>query len=81
MARTLFLGGGSGDSTAEAAAANADPRVAALRQERRAVEQKIAALKARKAQMTSEQYDDELEGLLLALARSDAALRGREGSR
>jgi hypothetical protein len=81
LARTLFLGGGAGESTAETAVANADPRVAALRQQRRAVEQKIAALKARKEHMTSEKYDDELEGLLLELARSDAALRGREGSR
>jgi hypothetical protein len=81
VARTLFLGGASGESTADAAAASADPRLATLRQQRRAVEQKIAALKARKAQMTSDQYDDELEGLLLELARSDAALRGREGSR
>jgi hypothetical protein len=80
VARTLFLGGGAGESTAEAAAP-ADPRIAALRQQRRSVEEKIAALKARKAQMPSEQYDDELEGLLLELARSDAALRGREGSR
>ena len=55
--------------------------MAALRQQRRAVEQKIGALKARKEQMTAEQYDDELEKLLLELARSDAAIRGREGPR
>jgi hypothetical protein len=80
VARTLFLGGGGAESTADGAAA-ADPRQAALRQQRRAVEQKIGALKARKEQMAPEEYDDELEKLLLELARSDAALRGREGSK
>ena len=40
-----------------------------------------AALKARKDEMTPEQYDDELETLLLELARSDAALRGARGIR
>jgi hypothetical protein len=81
LARTLFVSGGGGESTADAGAAVADPRLAALRQQRRAVEQKIGALKARKEQMAPEQYDDELEKLLLELARSDAAIRGREGSR
>lgn len=80
LARTLFLGGGDAESVADGSAA-ADPRLAALRRQRRGVEQRIGALKARKEQMTPEQYDDDLETLLLELARSDAALRGREGAR
>jgi hypothetical protein len=80
LARTLFLGG-SGGEVADRSDAAGDPRLAILRQQRRAVEQKIGALKARKEQLTPEQYDDELEKLLLELARSDAALRGREGAR
>jgi hypothetical protein len=81
LARTLFLGGSDGESVADRGETAADPRLALLRQQRRGVEQKIAALKARKEQMAPEQYDDELEKLLLELAKSDAALRVREGAR
>jgi hypothetical protein len=79
LARTLFLGGGAEVASDEGSPA--DPRTAALRRERREVEQKIGALKARKEQMAAEDYDAELEKLLLELARRDAALRGREGTR
>ena len=79
MARRVFLGGG--ESTADGAAASADPRVAELRRQRRAIEEKIGALKARKDAMESAQYEDELEKLLVELARSEAALRQKEGSR
>jgi Peptidase C13 family len=78
LARTLFLGG---DTATADAAAGGDARLAALRQQRRAAEQKIGALKARKAQMDPAQYEDELEKLLVELARSEAALRQRGGSR
>jgi hypothetical protein len=80
VARTLFLGG-SDDSAADGAAAAADPRVADLRRQRRAIEQEIGALKARKDAMPPAQYEEELEKLLVELARRDAALRPREGGR
>ena len=79
MARRVFLGGG--ESTADGAAASADPRVAELRRQRRAIEEKIGALKARKDAMESAQYEDELEKLLVELARSEATLRQKEGGR
>jgi hypothetical protein len=75
-----FLGG---DETAAdgPAASSADPRVAELRRQRRAIEEKIGALKERKDAMESALYEDELEKLLVELARSEAALRQREGAR
>jgi hypothetical protein len=79
MARRLFLGGA--DNTADGATSPADPHVAELRRQRRALEEKIGALKARKDAMESARYEDELEKLLLELARSEAALRQREGGR
>jgi len=79
VARRVFLGGG--ESTADGAAASADPRLAELRRQRRAIEEKIGALKARKDAMETAQYEDELEKLLVELARSEAALRQKEGSR
>jgi Peptidase C13 family len=80
MARRLFLGG---DETAADAASgsSADPRVTELRRQRRAIEEKIGALKARKEAMESAQYEDELEKLLVELARSEAALRQKEPGR
>jgi len=79
VARRVFLGGG--ESTADGAAASADPRLAELRRQRRAIEEKIGALKARKDAMETAQYEDELEKLLVELARSEAALRQKEGAR
>jgi hypothetical protein len=81
VARTLFLGGGDESAADGAASAAADPRVADLRRQRRALEQEIGALKARKDAMAPAQYEEELEKLLLELARRDAALRQREGGR
>jgi pimeloyl-ACP methyl ester carboxylesterase len=79
-ARREFLG--AGETAADGpGAASADPRVAELRRQRRAIEEKIGTLKARKDAMESAQYEDELEKLLLELARSEAALRQREAGR
>ena len=80
VARTVFLGSGD-ENAADGAASAADPRVADLRRQRRALEQQIGALKARKDAMEPAQYEDELEKLLVELARRDAALRQREGGR
>lgn len=80
MARRAFLGGG--ETAADAGSASPpDARGAELRRQRRAIEDKIGALKARKDGMESTQYEDELEKLLVELARSEAALRQREGAR
>ncbi|HEY8150503.1 MAG TPA: C13 family peptidase [Vicinamibacteria bacterium] len=80
VARTVFLGRGD-DSAVDGAASAADPRVADLRRQRRVLEQEIGALRARKDAMEPAQYEEELEKLLLELARRDAALRQREGGR
>ncbi|HEU0093491.1 MAG TPA: C13 family peptidase [Vicinamibacteria bacterium] len=81
VARTVFLGGGDDSAADGAASAAADPRVADLRRQRRTLEQEIGALKARKDAMEPAQYEEELEKLLVELARRDAALRQREGGR
>ncbi len=70
LAATLVLGGGS---------AGADPRVAALLSERRALEQEVAALRARRDAMRSEDYERELERLLLAIAEKTRAIRAAGG--
>ena len=79
LARRAFLGGG--ETATDGATSPTDPRVAELRRQRRAIEEKIGALKTRKDGMESTQYEDELEKLLVELARSEAALRQREGGR
>jgi hypothetical protein len=72
LAATLALGGG--------AAASSDPRVAALATERRALEQRVAQLRQRKASMDSTTYERELETLLVSLARKSQELRAAEGA-
>jgi hypothetical protein len=59
--------------------ASADPRVASLVAERRALEDEVAALRARKAQMDSTSYERELERLLLAIAEKTQAIRAAGG--
>jgi Peptidase C13 family len=76
-ARTLFLG-----STGTAAArVSDDPELAELRRQRRDLEAKIDALKARKDAMAAARYDQELEALLVELALKDAAIRAREAKK
>ncbi len=55
--------------------AAADPRVAALLAERRALEGQVAALRARKATLPAADYDRELERLLLEIATKTQAIR------
>ena len=74
LARTLFLGSGDGETqTADAG----DPKLAALRQERRDVERRLDALKARKESTPAAGYEEELEKLLLELALKDEEIRRR----
>ena len=60
------------------AAAPADPALAALYAERRALEDQVAALRRRKSSLDSLAYERELERLLLALAEKTAAIKALE---
>ncbi len=60
-------------------AASADPRITALIAERQALESDVASLRTKKATMTAEAYDAELERLLLALAEKTKAIRAAGG--
>jgi hypothetical protein len=75
LARRFFLDG----SRYAATAAGNDPRMAALYSERFALEEQIDALRQRKTAMTADAYDDELEKLLVALARKAREIRALEG--
>jgi hypothetical protein len=73
LASTFVVGGATA-----AAAASADPRVAALAAEKAVLERQVADLRARKAGMDSTAYERELERLLVALAEKTQALRAAE---
>ena len=75
LARTLFL---SAAGEPRAAGATADPALRALYDERKALEDRIAALKASKAKMDAAGYERELEEALVALARKSREIRERE---
>ena len=62
-------------------AASADPRIAALVAERQALESEVASLRTKKAAMTADAYDKELERLLLALAEKSKAIRAAGGGK
>jgi len=75
LARTVFLG------AAPAAVAAGDARAAELLAEKRGLEERIAALRGRKSSMAPEDYESQLEALLVDLALTNEALRARGGSR
>jgi hypothetical protein len=56
-------------------AANADPAIADLLRQRAALESRLEALRAGKANLPAEQYERELEALLLEVARLDRLIR------
>ena len=58
---------------------SADPKVAALVAERRALEDSLAALRAKKDQMGAAEYEKELERLLIAIAEKTQAIRAAGG--
>jgi hypothetical protein len=72
LAATLQLAGGSRE-----AASTDDPELARLYEEKAGLEQAIAELRARKASLGKEEYEDELEELLVRLALTNRALRDR----
>ncbi len=78
LARSTFLGGQAA-GVAERASDSADPVLRALEQERRAIEDRIEALKATKAALPEGRYDQELERLLLDLAMKNEEIRGKRG--
>ncbi len=79
LARSTILGGRASGAS-ERASDSADPVLGALEQERRAIEDKIEALKATKSAMPADRYDRELERLLLDLAMKNEEIRKRRGS-
>lgn len=62
-----------------ASAASDDPRVVALVAERRALEEQLAALRARKDAMPAAAYEAELERLLVAIAEKTQQIRAAGG--
>ena len=76
LARSTFLGGRA-SAIAERRAESADPALVALEQERRALEDRIEALKATKGSSPTERYETELEQLLLNLAMKNEEIRKR----
>lgn len=79
LAARLFLD--SGSPNAVAARAAGDTALVRLYRRRESLEAEVAALRARKSEMASEQYDRELERLLLELATVGRAIREREARR
>ena len=61
------------------AAASSDPRVAALVAERQTLEDEVATLRGKKASMSVDVYEKELERLLLAIAEKSQAIRAAGG--
>lgn len=74
LAATLAL---SGPQLAPSAAA--DPDLARLYEEKASVEAEVAELRRRKASLEKEEYESELEDLLVALAKIHRSIRDREG--
>lgn len=74
LAARFFLTAGDTMS----ARANADPRLRALYAERAALDDQLAALKRRKADMPPDAYDRELERLLVDLATKSEEIRKLE---
>jgi hypothetical protein len=57
----------------------ADPRIATLVAERRALEEQVATLRTKRDSMTAEAYEAELERLILAIAERTRAIRAAGG--
>ena len=76
LARAMFLGAGT---PVTGAPADASPAVRALYEQKRAIEQQILELRARKTAMDSTAYQAELERLLVLLAEKDQEIRRAGG--
>ena len=77
-AGTFYVGGGARTAAAQAAASD-DPVLRGLLAERTRLEERIAALRARKAEMDAAAYDQQLEDLLVELALKNREIREKGG--
>lgn len=77
LAARMTLGSGAMST----GAGESDPELRALYGRRAEAEARLAALRARQGEMTAEQYDKQLEEILVAIAEIDAAIRARGGAR
>jgi len=75
LARTLFMTAAAG---AGAADESADPEVRALVEQQKALEGRIAGLRAAKGTMEAAQYERDLEQLLVELARTTRAIKEKQ---
>ncbi|MBX7187385.1 MAG: hypothetical protein K1Y01_19735 [Vicinamibacteria bacterium] len=76
LARRTFLGSRATGLVA-GSPASSDPAIAALEAERRALEDRVEALKASKGSLPDDRYEAELERLLLDLALKNEEIRKR----
>ncbi len=74
LARTIFLSAPDARPSAD----QADPELRALIAQRDAIEAQVAALKASKDKMDPEKYEQDLERLLIELARVNRAVREKQ---
>lgn len=79
LAARIFLG--PGGAAGLAVPADASPELRALYAKKANLEERIAALRARREQMEREEYERQLEALLLDLARTDQEIRRATGGR
>lgn len=75
LARTLFMESAAGSSDAGAIT---DPALKVLHEERRAIEDRIAALRAAREQTDPARYAEDMEKLLIELAKKTREIRERE---
>jgi len=75
LAKAAYLAGGSSTEPA-----TADPRLRALLEERRALEDRVERLKAGKADLPEAEYQRMLEDLLVALAEKSEAIRAAQAA-
>ena len=82
LARAFALGSGAarGGAAASAATSAVSPELRGLVEEREALEGQVEALRARRDTMEEAAYEQELERLLLELARKNQEIRQREGT-
>jgi hypothetical protein len=62
-----------------AAPANASPAVRALYEQRRRIESRIEELRGKKASLAEAEYEQQLEDLLVELAKKNEEIRKAEG--
>ena len=79
MARTLFLT--SGQATTSAMAFPDDPELRPLYDERAAIEERVEALRGLRDGLDAEQYEQELQNLLVQLALKSREIRQLEAAR